>query len=417
MSNAKAIAAVAATMRSLLDTQVPKVDQELNGTKVTLGPPDLARKGITASQVNLFLYQVVTNAAWSNQDLPFQVRPGETAPPPLALNLHFLMTAFGSGEADNDAMSLRVLGSAMSVLHSHPLLGRDEIKDALPETELDHQIERIRITSLPISVDELSKLWTVFQAPYRTSVAYEVTVVLIDSRRSAPSPLPVIKRGEPDRGPMVTARMTPSLSRVELPNSQPAIRLGEQFGLVGDRLGLGDSAVVSSPQLVEEIVLDPIGGDDGKLLFQVADLPDDDQAFAKWCPGFFNAAIRREGSDGLPPISSNSLSLAVAPRIVVAVDSIAGSTVNLSVECAPRIRPAQRVVLLFGDRQVPLPPEARINPPDEAEPTQLNVSVNDAVKGDHVVRLRVDGVDSIPVVRQSATDPPEFDPAQIVVVP
>ena len=45
------------------------------------------------------------------------------------------------------------------------------------------QIERVRITPQPLSVDELSKLWTAFQTHFRISAAYQVSVVLIESTR------------------------------------------------------------------------------------------------------------------------------------------------------------------------------------------------------------------------------------------
>ena len=417
MSTAKAIAAVTATMRSLLEKQVPIVDDGLSELKVTVGPPDLTRKCISSSQINLFLYQVVTNTAWANQDLPVQVRPGETAPPPLSLNLHFLLTVYGSGETDNDALSLRVLGGAMIVLHSHALLGRQEIADAMPDTELDRQIERVRITSLPIGVEELSKLWTIFQTPYRTSVAYEVTVVLIDSRRSAPAPLPVLKRGDDDRGAFVMGQLAPQLGSIELPNSQAAIRLGEEFGLTGAQIGPTDIAVLTSPQLEDEITIDPLGIEGGGLRFRIAGEAGDPQALSRWCPGFFTVALRRPAPDNLPPISSNALSLALAPTVKVTVDSIAAGTVNLTVECAPRIRSGQRVVLILGDRQVSVKPESVVNPPDKAKPTNVTVAIRDVIAGRYVVRLRVDGVDSIPVVRESASAPPSFDENQTVVVP
>ena len=42
--------------------------------------------------------------------MPRQLRPGESGTPPLALNLHYLLTAYGRGESDNDAVSHRVHG-------------------------------------------------------------------------------------------------------------------------------------------------------------------------------------------------------------------------------------------------------------------------------------------------------------------
>ena len=50
-------------------------------------------------------------------------RDGEPAQPPLALNLFYLLTAYGR---DNDAQrpfSHMLLGRAMSILHDHPVLG------------------------------------------------------------------------------------------------------------------------------------------------------------------------------------------------------------------------------------------------------------------------------------------------------
>jgi hypothetical protein len=108
----------------------------------------LAAQEITKAQLNLFLYQTVVNAAWRNLDMPRQVRPGEVAP--LALNLHYLVTAYGRGETDNDGTSHRVLSGAMSVLHDHPVLGQSEIAASLPNNDLAEQFERLRITPLQL---------------------------------------------------------------------------------------------------------------------------------------------------------------------------------------------------------------------------------------------------------------------------
>ena len=80
MSNTLAIAATTSTLRNLLLAQIPMLDADLSDLEVTIQPPDLARKGITKAQLNLFLYQTVVNGAWRNLDMPRQVRPGEAAP-------------------------------------------------------------------------------------------------------------------------------------------------------------------------------------------------------------------------------------------------------------------------------------------------------------------------------------------------
>ena len=194
MSNVLAIAAASRTLRNLLQQRMPLLDTDLSDLEVTLQPPDLARKGISKAQLNVFLYQVVANAAWRNLDMPGRVRPGETAPPALALNLH-----------DLDAVSHRVLAAAMSTLHDCAVLDGNDIRNALPGNDLADQVERIRITPLPQSVDELSKLWTAFQTNYRVSSSYEATVVLIYIHLAPRAPLPVRRRGPQDRGVVATA--------------------------------------------------------------------------------------------------------------------------------------------------------------------------------------------------------------------
>ena len=67
---------------------------------MTTLPLDKARGNNNNNQLNLFLYQIARNAAWSNRDIPQQVKPGETGVPPLALNLYYLVTAYGR---DDDA--------------------------------------------------------------------------------------------------------------------------------------------------------------------------------------------------------------------------------------------------------------------------------------------------------------------------
>jgi hypothetical protein len=171
MSNALAIAAVTETLRRILDTGINSV---ISGTTVTAKPPDKARNGITTNQVNLFLYQTEVNAAWRNMDIPRQVRPGETGRPPLALNLYYLITAYG--ESDEDSRAHRLLGLGMGLLHDHTLLGAGEIESALADADLHEQVERVRITFQPLNIEEMSKLWTTFQTQYRISAAYQVAL-------------------------------------------------------------------------------------------------------------------------------------------------------------------------------------------------------------------------------------------------
>src|SRR5260370_35396507 len=215
--SALAIAATTATLRGVLA-------KGINITNVTVRPLDSARATTTGEQVNLFLYQVLPDAAWRNRDIPRKVRPGETAQPPLPLTLYYLITTFGA-DNDNDIGSHVLLGRIMSILHDYPVMGAKEIKDAtgadvdLKNTNLHEQIERIRITIEPNSFEQISKLWTTFQTHYRTSAAYQVSVVLVESVRAARTPLPVLRRGDADRGPETVTGSLPIIEEIRVPLS------------------------------------------------------------------------------------------------------------------------------------------------------------------------------------------------------
>ena len=88
--------------------------------------------------------------------------------PPLALDLSYLLTAYGSADFHAEAL----LGYAMSVFHEMPVLTRDAIRAAIPvpppgtlpnaltNANLADQIEQIKIIPQVMSVEELSKIWS-----------------------------------------------------------------------------------------------------------------------------------------------------------------------------------------------------------------------------------------------------------------
>jgi hypothetical protein len=249
MSNALSIAAVTRTLRNLLDnvaaidfSGLPNDTRPTAQIEVTTLPPDRARlPDASRNRLNVFLYQAELNAAWRNADMPRRVRPGENGFSPLGLNLFYLVTAYA--ENDSDLIGHVLLGAAMRILHDHAVFGRGEIQTALGLSELDTQVERVRITPQPISLDEISKLWTGFQSEYRLSAAYQVAVVLIESERPLRAALPVLRRGSEDRGAFVVAAPSPALLKVKEffdpdlterpPHGKPAAELEDVIVLSG----------------------------------------------------------------------------------------------------------------------------------------------------------------------------------------
>lgn len=395
MSNALGLAAVTQTLVNLLGSWIPG-DVELSDTRVTASPPDKAREGLTGSQLNVFLYQATIDGAMRNLPDPTRVRPNEIGFPPLPLDLHYLLTAYG--RENRDDLGHRVLGRAMILLHDHPVLGAAEIRGALADNDLWQQVERIRITPQPLSLDEMSKLWTTFQTQYRISVAYQVGVVLVDSSRSGTTPLPVLRRT-----PTAAASTVPPFPTVEavaIPGGRPTALLGDALTLTGHDLG-GDAVevVFDSPRLDQPKRLPPdAGAGEGSL---TVTLPNDPGAVASWPPGVYTVAVettangppaRTVASEGVPlrlgPVLTGQLPLAAA---------IAAGVATVRVGFEPEVLPEQRVSLLLGDREIPSPPRA-------ARTGTIAFTVPDAEPGTYPVRLRVDGVDSL-LIDFSAPEP------------
>lgn len=409
MSNTDAIAAVTVTLQSIL-FQGLKVG--FSGLDVTLRPPDKARPDAeTNNRVNLFLYQVSRSAAWVNADMPRQVLPGEIGNPPLPLNLFYLITAYGEANDAIKPTGHRLLGAAMSILHDHPILGAEEIHLAtqgpLPDADLDRQIERVRLTHHPISLDELSKLWTGFSSPYRLSAAIQASVVLIESRRPTRSGLPVLARGQGDSGITAQGDLSPplpTLDAVTPPKNQPAVRLGEEIVLSGVHLdGTSVAVRLEHPLLPTPVLLPPVaGGTATRLKVAIPNQP------ANWPAGFYRISVEVTRTGETFTRTTNELPLALAPGATIAVAGTAPGPVTLTATCAPEIRPGQRATLLLGSDEIAAAPHP-------AQTDTLSFILGEAVAGTHRYRLRVDGVDSL-LVDRSVT-PPAFDETQKVVIP
>lgn len=422
MSNPLAIAAVTATLRNLL-LQGLTDDGFGDDVIVTTQPLDKTRgnNANQGNQVNLFLYQTQLSASWRNSDMP-GVKPGETGHAPLPLNLYYLLTAYGPDNDDVDLIGHQLLGRAMSVLHDNPVLGMAQIEAALPDTDLHRQLERVRITPQPLSLEDMSKLWTTFQTQYRTSISYEVSVVLIESKRPTRTPLPVLQRGRTDQGVDTTTSPSPLLRQVRVANQKPTAELGDRFTLLGEQLDSADALTVQlrHPLLTNPLLLTPLPERKAtELQVQLPNLVDTPGVSGEWLAGFFTLSLLVQRTD-LPTWTTNEIPLAVAPRITISAPAAASGAipeapqgdVSITLDCIPQVRPGQRVMLLFGDLQIPV--EVIPTPAAPTLATTLTFLVKNARPGTYVLRLRVDGVDSMPI--DFTSRPPQFANNQKVTI-
>ena len=409
MSNSQAIAAVTATLQYILQHSIP-LDPDLNDTQVSILPLDKARGTNTFNQLNLFLYMVVRNAAWANADMPRQVKPGESAISPMPLNLYYLVTAFGRDDDAAQPFGHELLGKAMSILNDFPLLSADEIRTAvqaqLPNSDLDQQLERIRITFHPLSLDELSKLWTGFAMQYRLSAAYEVGVTLIESTRPTRAPLPVLTRGPGDSGFLAQADPTPpvpTLFSTTPPLNQASAQLNDIVSLVGVHLDGSNIGVQFNHALWMAPVEVAPQPNPGSTAISVQ-IPND---AVNWPAGFYTLAVlvQRPGENFRR--STNQLALALAPTITITPATAAAGAIVYTVNVSPEIWPRQRASLLLNENEF-------IAAPIAANAASLPFPTADLPPGLYLARLRVDGVESQLVDRTKT--PPVFKPSQQVTV-
>lgn len=433
MSNAVAIAAVTATIKLILQRGFTRGDDPtlhgVENTAVTILPLDKARGNNTdKNQLNLFLYQIQRNTAWVNSDMPRQLKSGETGLPPLPLNLWYLLTAFGQhDDTDNnlEPFGHHVLSKAMSILHDNPVLSAADIiaatKTILPACDLDKQIERVRITFQPLSVEEIYRLWTGFATPYRLSAAYEAAVTLIESTRPTRTPLPVLTRGDlQDKGIASQPDLTPpfpTLLTIAPPNKQPSALLNDVLSLTGFHLdGTNIGVQFNHPLWTALIEVAPEAGVTAvKLSVRIPNNP------ATWPAGFYTVAVLVQRPGESYRRTTNQLTFSLAPQITnITASRGASGEITFTVRCSPpvpveqrdsQIVLGQRATLLVGDQEILAKSPAAPTSPTN---TLTFVAANMAA-GDYYVRLRIDGVDSLLVDRNAK--PPKFDASQKVSVP
>jgi uncharacterized protein DUF4255 len=424
MSSALAIGAVSAVLRNLLDNAMVNVGP-IGPVTVTAVAPDVIdlEEAEPKASLNLFLYRTSLNQGWANVGLPaFDGNGNQASHPPLGLNLHYLLTAYGFADFEAEIL----LGYAMHVLHEHPVLDRDSIRTALDPSPLDasilppafqaltaadlaDQVENVTITPEPLDTEELARLWSAIQSHYRPTVGYVVSVVLIDARKPARKPLPVLERSliaEPSLLPPY-----PTITRIEPDDSQPAARLNEHVRLVGHHLDGTGATARFEHRLLDEPNEIPIGAITDPTGIDLT-LPTGPTAEQDWPAGVYLVSVELTRPGDLNPRTTNVAAMLLAPEPqlppTTLTRNVSTRSVTATLDVSPEVRPAQDARLTLGGTSAPANPH----------PTQtgtLTFELGDVAPGHQWVRLTVDGVDSLLLDRTS--EPPSFHANQSVTVP
>lgn len=408
MSNYLAIATVTATLTEVLR---PAVESDVPGAVISVGRPKSPAGGDSteSASVNIYLYQATPNSGWRNMDLPTRDSGGAQVQRPVAgLDLHYLFTFYGN---ETYLEPERLLGSSTRALHSRPVLDRESIVatirepgyDYLANADLADSIELVKFSPIPFSLEELSKLWSVFlQTSYTLSVAYKGTVVLIEAATPSVCALPTGRQSF-----SVTPVQQPVVDRVS--NIDGALRpitadstlLIEGQNLAGDvtsiRLG---GETIELPQTPREGEPPPPPPRQRRLEVRLSWLS----------PGTLQAGpqvvqVLHDTLTGEPPkrqraTESRAVPFAVRPILVSAQASREAlgdtSMVEVSVEVRPAVGTRQVAALLLNKRGATAS-AASYNLPAEVDPVNPSILVARSPRvaaGTYLVRVQVDGVAS-----------------------
>jgi hypothetical protein len=382
MSNFLAIATVTATLKRILHAVV---SVDVNGADVRTVRPELLVNDAAFIGANLYLYQVTPNAALRNADLPTRRADGSVMQrPQAALDLHYLFSFYGDETRFEPQLAL---GSVVRTLHSQPILTRQEIQDTILHTtfpsptpsNLADSIEMVRFTPLSLSLEELSKLWSVMlQTPYTLSVAYVGSVVLIESDDTLREAPPVLQRKLyvlPFNQPLiesVTPQMIDATPGAKLTLQGQNLRADHTLVLFGDLEATPDAGMTNE----RLVVAVPAGLHAGVQSIQVI------QPIYMGIP-----PVRHTGVE----FESNIAAFVLRPTITLAN----ATSTSVTVQVSPTVGKDQRVVLLLNAVSNDLSTTYTfLAPARSVDTNSLTIPIQSVPTGNYLIRIRVDDAES-----------------------
>jgi hypothetical protein len=427
VSNSLAVATVTSTLRrELTRALTASVPGTVPNTNVTTVRPDRVQNPLADPTVNIHLHAATPNPSFRNQDLPVRNGAGRVlARNRAALDLHYVITFHGDEET---LVPQRLLAITARTLHAHPVLTRQMIRDTvadagtfpfLPGSDLDAAEELVRITPAPLTLEEASQFWTMFpQTAAAASLSYIASVVLLDAE------------AEPQHGPPVRMRNV-----YVLPVSQPHVERVTNAAGAQEPIVTGSTLLVSGFALRAERTQLRIGG---QTIDVVANPPGTEIQLpvpAGLLAGLHGVQVTQPFLIGTPLAPHRGLDSNVAPVLIrpsvarnnagnflISVSNVVpgagnlrsaditftttpavGKRQRLVLQLLERLPPADRAPRMFG---VPAPSRDQPAQPDTAVTFTLTASNIEA--GDYVVRLQVDGAESV-LVADADPDSPTFN--------
>lgn len=415
MSSGLAIAAVTAIFKNLLEDGLVQnaALSSMGNILVTTLPPDQISIGVDGQpQLNLFLYQVSQNRnadlGKSDRSAQHQTNTEEAAIPPLAINLHYVLTAYGNKDFQTEIL----LGYVMQLMHQTSVLSNARIRSALNHIAtinrsgllsqaiestsveaLTEQLDQVNIVPNLLDTDQMSRLWSLLQGSYRPSIAYEVSIVFVGSQKSSLAPGSNSQVLYQPRIDKVTAS---PLTNGEIVAGNSLIVYGKNLSDDLTRLRLNGGENLLDPEIVEY----------NRILFKL--------------PQNLHAGVQRVQVVRLPKykflnsqqVMSNEKTFILHPTIQVSVDEQSPdiqeqnnlgnyARTTLTVKYNPIIGKQQQVILkLFSTNKKSDEVFVLDAPLREYDTDTIKFSVQNIPSGMYLVKSQVDGVENLLDINQ-----------------
>jgi len=382
VSNYLAIAQATEALRGLLARSV-QFDVPYAVQVEARKPPSEA---VTEPTITVFCYRITPNASQRNADTPTRDADGRLLrTPTAAYDLHYLISCYGN---ETQLVPQALLGSVARTLHEQPALSADDLETAAGQAflaggDLAASPQAVRFSPAKMDVDDLSKLWSMLiQTPYTPSIAFEASLVLLESRHTPAAGRPVREhhvRVVPGRRPVVEElRSRPAGSDAE-PVEGP-VPVGNEVVLTGHDLN-GEKVTVD----VAGQIVDPASVDDGQVVFTPP---------AGLAAGVHPVKVRHEIAIGDVVRVLDSGEIAMARQGTVTAAQVDAGSVVATVDLPVGDRQRVSVLLDELDGAGGYKFTAPYPLPGPRDPHAVTVPAPNVAAGNYLLRLRIDGVDT-----------------------
>lgn len=394
MTNTLGPAALTATLRHRLDGALNAAaarNEGVTGARTFSGPPGGPHPGATAGAF-VYLYRTAEHPNWRNDDVPTRDENGNTrAQPTTPLVLRYLISTFGDEAALEPT---RVMGVIAAYLHAFPVITPAMIQAAagsgqfafMANADLDEQQEHVRLSRVPLDDEGLDRIWSMLPAAtFALSAVYDASLILVQEPVTTGAAMPVLRRGA-----LVTTTRRPVIHSVRaVGGPDVAIRVGTQVEVRGEFLRSDAMRVEMDGVAVPAASID--APSDDRLSFPI---PAGTLAGAR--------LVRVVHDLGALPPSATTFEAVSDPAVVLVRPEITsvqkvGGNVRVTLATALGVDQSREILL---NRQGGT--EAVVRQAVTVNPTRIRTPLAGLAPGTYLVRVRIDGVESVP-------DPPAFN--------